>query len=345
MSTQTVQFVEQSFRLRRSIQIQGIVFTLFFLTLAIACVSVAFLDDPSKYGFKGEHAVAFSVAIGILFWGGWALLGVYTLLAYYVEQVTIARSTVAVRSVFQNRRFDVSEIVNLTWKSLPGAGRLVLSTENFRTKLDLYGFCDEDRLTLVRQFRRMIPEDKQTEWPMFCHKIAIPLRDRRLARNMGDATLQDTSGDVFIAPTLRSTGGRIGSHSAIVAYLTWWITASPIAFAVPACLPFFWLQIRFSVRAEGEVQSRLTGSPGGYTALFGMSMVVVSGITAAALRFAGYSRDTGCTAGLLILVPTLPIFIYGLYRADRQQKREADVAASLAPGQWDADELSQSDEP
>src|SRR5689334_21406883 len=119
MTTEATEDAIQVFRLRRSIQLWAIAGTRLFATAAVACVSVAFLDDPKKHGFQGEHAVAFSLVIGVFFWGGWTLLSVYTLVAYFVQRVTVVGSLVAVKSAFQHRQFDASEVTELRWKVLP----------------------------------------------------------------------------------------------------------------------------------------------------------------------------------------------------------------------------------
>src|SRR4051794_9884572 len=96
--------LNEFFRLRRSVQVQGIVFTAIFLAAALAYASAMFLDEPAKHGFKGEHSVAIVVGLGLTVFGTMTLLGVYTLVAYYVERVAIVGTTISVRSVFQNRQ-------------------------------------------------------------------------------------------------------------------------------------------------------------------------------------------------------------------------------------------------
>jgi hypothetical protein len=152
---------------------------------------------------------------------------------------------------------------------------------------------------------------------------------------MSESTLAEGRGDVFIT---RHRYDRLAvalvPTSLIGAISVWWISASPIAFAVPVCLICLWVLMRFSVRPEGEVQPRLTLMSGGFAMLFGMLMIVLSMTAMGAAKLAGYSGDTAGTVGLLILGPTLPIFIYALYRADRQRKRDAEDASLLATEQW-----------
>ena len=44
-----------------------------------------------------------------------------------------------------------------------------------------------------------------------------------------------------------------------------------------------------------------------------------------------YSNETGCTTALFVLVPTMPVFIYGLHRAEKEQKRQREAFAAGAP--------------
>ena len=45
------------------------------------------------------------------------------------------------------------------------------------TRLHLHGFDRQDRLEIVRRLRDLIPAGKQDGWPLFCSKVALPLRD------------------------------------------------------------------------------------------------------------------------------------------------------------------------
>ena len=328
--------MSESFRLRKSILVQGIVCTLLFMVATIGSVSVMFLYEPEKQGVKGEHSAAnFASLSPAVFFGGMTTLSVYTLLAYYVEHVAIMGTRILVRSVFQNRQFEASDVGTLVWKAIPVGGRLDLWVPNQRTKVDLHGFRDEDRLRIIRLFRGLIPEEKQVDWPLFCHKIALPLRDRRLNPPTGDSISRPADGEVIIT---RQRYDRLAiallPMTFILAIAIWWITTSPTVFVIPACIALFWLFLRYSVRPEGQRQMRLAAKPGSRTMLFAMIAIIGSQLVVAALGLAGVRREAGFAIGLLIVVPAFAVFIYGVYRVDREQKRDAETAAKLAPERW-----------
>ena len=170
--------MNESFGLRRSIQVQGIAFTLLFLAATVGCAGLFLFDEPKKHGFEGEHSVAIVACSGIAVFGGMALISAYMLIAYHVERFSIAGTRISIRSVFQQRQFDQSEVDKLTWKTNPIDGQLVFHVVNRNARLELHGFRREDRLRMVRLLRQLIPEAKQEGWPLFCLKIALPLRNR-----------------------------------------------------------------------------------------------------------------------------------------------------------------------
>jgi hypothetical protein len=322
--------LKEFFRIRRSLLPICIVVSALSLAGALAYANGT-LPEPAKHGIKNEHS---SALIVFLAFGAIGMLGVYGSAACFLECVTIVGTSISVRSVFQKRQFDASEVTRLTWNTrLVGGGRLDFRTSSRRTKLDLHGYRDEDRLRLVRLFRGLIPQDKQVDWPPFCRRIAVPLRDRRLSPNLVDPALAAARGEAIITRRRYDRLAMVLLPSTLfVAFMVWWMTTSPMVFVILACLAIFWVVLRFSVRRQGELQARLT--LGSRAMLFGMSGVIASAFALAALRSAGFSRDTGCFVALLILGPTLPFLIYGVRRADRQLKREAEAATALALERW-----------
>src|SRR5262249_29547834 len=87
-------------------------------------------------------------------------------------------------------------------------------------------------------------------------------------------------------------------------------------------------------------QPRLMGMPGGRAVLFGWLISISSVMASAATRFAGYSKDTSCTVGVLVVGSLAPFFFLSMYRADREQKRTSEAASQLAPEVWEAGEPS-----
>ena len=108
--------MHETFRLPKSYFLLGLVFTGLCLAATIGSASIFALENPPEHGFNGPHSVAIVGTMGLLVSGTMTLLGAYTIVACFREQVTIGNTFVAVRSVFQDRRFDASAIDKLIWK-------------------------------------------------------------------------------------------------------------------------------------------------------------------------------------------------------------------------------------
>src|SRR5687767_12972652 len=117
--------MNEQLRLRRAIQFQGIVFTVIFLSATLGYAGIFFLEEPQKHGFHGKYSVEILGGLGIAVFGAMTCLGIYTLAAYYVEGFSISGTTISVRSVFQNRTFDIRDVRKLTWGVRPVWGRVV----------------------------------------------------------------------------------------------------------------------------------------------------------------------------------------------------------------------------
>jgi len=333
--------MNESFRLRRSILVQGVLSTLVCLAATVGSTSVAFIDEPAKHGFEREHSVAIVVGMGLVVFGGMTLLSLYMLRAYYVEHVAVVGTAVSVTTVFQKRDFDAAAVDKLTWKLQPVGGKIDFCVSNRRTKVELSGYSEEDRLRMIRLFRALIPEEKQVDWRLFCQKIALPLRDRCSLSPGGKLASPASAGEVVIT---RARYDRMAAvllpASLVPAVAYWWTTGAPVSLVLPAFVGFLWLFLRYSIRREGESRPSLIAVPGGRTALFGVVAVFCAPISFAVLLLAGLSTDTARTVELLILAPALLLFIYGSYRMGKQRGRDAEIAATTALDRWNRNELA-----
>src|SRR6185437_9074377 len=91
-----------------------------FTAVVLGYSSIFFLEKPEEFGFKGPHSVAIVGGLGIAVFGGMALLSLYILSAYFVERFAVVEHTIYLKSLFQDRRFDLREIDRLRWKVTRG---------------------------------------------------------------------------------------------------------------------------------------------------------------------------------------------------------------------------------
>ena len=95
---------------------------------------------------------------------------------------------------------------------------------------------------MIRWFPRSRTRYKQAEWPMFCHKIALPLRDRCLFAATGEPARSLAAGEVIIT---RGRYDRVAMWllpaSFIVAGAVWWATGSTILLQTAGTMVAAWL--------------------------------------------------------------------------------------------------------
>jgi hypothetical protein len=332
--------MNSTFRLRKAILLKGIAFTLIFTAVVLGYSSIFFLEKPEEFGFKGPHSVAIVGGLGMAVFGGMALLSLYMLIAYFVERFAVIEHTIYVKSVFQDRRFDPCEIDRLRWKTTM-SGTLLFYVCGQKTRLDLHGFSRGDRLKIIRQIRRLTPEPTQENWLMFCHKIALPLRNRLLPiekRVIPDVG-KETTKDMLITRMRYDWGFAILFPACLaVAGAAWWFLGIRQMMGLPAILIPFWLLLRFSTSKEGERVSRVTATPQGRFQIFMWSVIVGSSLVGLVLLWKGIPREMVCTIRLAMIGPLLPLCFYKCYQSDKQRKQNEAASAPFSAEQWESGE-------
>lgn len=324
-------------RPRKAILYQGLFYAVLFLGATVGYASLFFLENPARQGFKGGWSAATLGGAGIAVFGLMFLLSLYMILAYYVERFTVDGSTVFVRSVFQNRQFDRTEIQNVKWKNSSNGGNLRFRAFGRTTRLDLHGFAHEDRLQIIRIVREMVPAANQDGWEVFCHHIALPLRD-------GTSAMERVDDSIETVLITRRRYDRLVCLllplSIVVAVLLWWWTALPQFFVLPPSVIGFWLLLRFSMPKEGSRTQKLTSHPVGRAQLVGWIAIALTQLLMVLLMVAGAAEDLVCTIGLVfMLVGMIPMFIW-LLRACKQQKAADQRGAETADEEWQRGEAA-----
>jgi hypothetical protein len=317
----------QVFRIRRGILVQGGLFTAIYAAATAAIAWLALLDVPRSL---------LVACMGIAVFGSMTLLSVYMLLAYSRETVKISETSIQIRSVFHQRSFDALQIERLTLKGVHGNASLVFDAVGRRTRLNLYGYGPEDCLQLTRLFRNIVPGEHQVGWPLFCHRVAIPLRNHFEAQ--AAAGLKPAEGHLSVR---RSRYDRLFAAavaiSAVAGSLLWWFTGLVNLVPLPLLLIVFWRVLRYSVPMHGPAQSQVTARPDGRALVLAVLMILVSQLLLAGFVLAGM-RELGCWLALAVLLPTSPVVVYRLHSCDRELAGELVREAESAPATWEAGE-------
>ncbi len=327
--------MEQSFRLRKAIKHQGMAFTAFFLAAVAAYSSLLFLNDPAKHGFKGEHSIAIMVGLGWAVFGSMLLISIYIWSTYYVEQITIDGTMIRIRSMFQRQEFDVTELQSVKWRAHPIGGSILFRVLGAKARVDLNGFHKDDRLRMIRVLRDLVPPHMQEGWPMFCHKVALPLRD-------GEPPILRAEPSAELVTITRKRYDRALAVAFPLSVAAAVLLSVWFGFWHFLVLPFFviagWFLLRFSVPVAGYVELRLTSTFRPSAQLIGLAAAFGSLVLVAALRLAGVEPSVACGIGCVVMLVTFPPCLYSLYRSDKERQRAHEQTAESAPAQWEQGE-------
>lgn len=321
----------ETFRLKKSVKYQGMVFAAIFVAAVVGYSSIFFLEEPAEHGFEGKHSVAIVGGMGLAVFGAMLLLSVYLWAAYYVEMFTISGTTLTLRSMFQSRRFDVSELESLTWRSQPLGGSIVFRVIGAKSRLDLYGYASDDRLRIITALHDLVPDSVQDGWPDFCHSVALPLRDGRpsLARREPSSKCVTVTRRRYD----RMAAGGIPFSILIAVALGGWLNL-PQFFALPLFVVAAWLFLRFNVPPDGRDEERLSSTSVGRVQLIGWGAIAGTLLLMVGLHLWGVEKSTACLIGCVVMGAAFLPILYLLRKADKQRRIEEEQAASAAPERW-----------
>ena len=113
---------------------------------------------------------------------------------------------------------------------------------------------------MITPLHALVPDDKQVDWPAFCHKRALPLRKRL----MDDPSRQPASHEIRVTRKRYDRAFLFFSPVLVAISLAIWpILGAARALVFPLLFVPFWLLLRFSTRPEGEIQTRATQTQSG----------------------------------------------------------------------------------
>jgi hypothetical protein len=130
-------------------------------------------------------------------------------------------------------------------------GAIRLRAAGKRMKLNFENYEYEDRLWLIRHFRRQLPSQVvQSDWELFCLKVAVPMRDDK------DRT-EPREGEVLVKRSRYDGMMAIGlAITTVIAALVAWQMANPAALGFPAIIALLWVVLHFGTPKQGHVVRR-----------------------------------------------------------------------------------------
>ncbi len=322
--------MEELFRLKRSLPPQGWFISVFASAMIAVGLWTLFGIKPGEHGYPNWRSIYIGggamLAMGsvILFGGLWILL------ASRREAIILSGSRFVNRGLFGERSFDLSEVEHLKWRNWPAGGSIAVRVAGRKIGIEISTYETTARLRIIEYFYRGIPADRQENWPAFCHRIALPLRDgvspmKRRLEVRGSLTPRST---VLITRRRYDTAGVVCTAiTAIVSIILWQQFNIPQAFSLLPFVVIFWLVLRYSIPATGREELTLRSYGFTLPMLYIGALGIGGTILAAVLKlpqFVSWLCFLAIFAGMMI-------FAYKLDRNDRQTDR---LAGEIANEMW-----------
>lgn len=324
-----------TFHLSPKVKHQGIGCALLFLVAVVGYSSLLFLAEPEQHGFKGRPSVLVVSGMGIVVFGSMLLLSLYMWASYHATLFSINDTKITIQKLFQNHELGVNDLKLLKWRVYPSRGSVLFRTSSSKSSIALDGFSRADRLKIIRILRAFVSDQLQEGWPLFCHKVALPLRDGKpsILRSEPNAklyTITRTRYDriLFIALPL----------SIALALLLWLQLDLPQSFVLPAFVLLLWLYIRSNIPSEGYVTTRLLSTSHGWFSLISWGAIVASQLLMISLILFDVSKETACWASVIVLLVAFPPMLYFMCRSEKEQK--GYQAIELALIEWENGEMT-----
>ncbi|QDT28436.1 hypothetical protein Enr10x_37780 [Gimesia panareensis] len=315
--------IDQVIQPPKTVRTEGILNLIFFTVIFFG------------FGFLitlGECAQS-RVRLWLLAGGCWLLtaaISIWGILVWKYVSITFQRGKLILQGVFTRREMKLSEIEVVRWK--PGAhSQIQIRTANTIGTINLHNYDKEDQLWLIHCFHAHFPEHYQENWPLFCLKIALPLKT-------GDhKTPVPPNSDAFLHT--RRRWDRLIIIMTLITALTGILTAWHLQEPKYLLLPLFplccWF-VRYTVPREGvsiplNEHQDFTGLSR-FLALWSVAWVMIYLL----FRLALIPTPGNLGAGWPITV----IWIAGLYgkffQFERRQHQRDMEKAKTAVQEWDA---------
>ncbi len=246
-------------------------------------------------------------------------------------------NTTVVSMSLQNRGNRDSRLTAVRWRNTPQGGSLVLTTATEKVRIYLDNFEPEDRVWLIRHFRNGVSEGLQDGWALFCHKIALPLRDKstppHAVLDLDSVRITRRRWDWYFLP--------INVVSLILAPVVAWRLEQPRLLAFPILPAVLWLCMRGMTPREGLVAERITSRPEvvGYLVFMAWWLgVAVAGVVL--FRIWSPLMPAAAIIGGTALVLWYAVLFWRCYQLDRVRRKRDETNAVVSIRRWNEGEAA-----
>lgn len=180
-------------------------------------------------------------------------LSLWILLAYKYGYLIVQNETIIGKGVIFRKEIDLSSVKQARWNLVQGGG---ITLKSLTEKISIYfdNFELEERLWLIHHLQSHLPESVQQNWDLFCHKIAIPLRDYKPEKfkppGADEVLLTRKRWDWYFVPFILLT--------IVLGIVAAWKFQLPRLLNAPVLPTILWLILRYGTPKRGMVSQRIS---------------------------------------------------------------------------------------
>ena len=234
------------------------------------------------------------------------------------------------RGICRSVDLSLSDVTSLRWRPQPG--KFVLrGSQGRKAKIavEFDNFEKDEQLEIIRYMRATIPDGLQQNWPMFCHRVAIRLRDYADDRQPGPAEVRLT----------RRHFDKLALASFVVSspicIVVWWTTGDPVCLLAAPIASLLLLMFRFTIPKAGMISPRMFANPDESRFLGMMGLMAAAAFAWFVLRA---RIDLITLADAIFFGVFFATMLTFAYFEDRRKGRQRKVDMLGSVRQWDAGE-------
>jgi hypothetical protein len=257
----------------------------------------------------------------------WTMVGAWGLLAYWRDELTIRDGCVTSRGIIRRSRIDFLEATETRWRGSVDSGRLLLRSGSTKIAIAFGQYEPREPDWLVGYLRSAFPAEIQRDWNQFAYRSErVKARRARTKPGPDEILIRRGRYDRLVVPLVLATTAVGGFVS--------WFTGNPGPLVAGPILPLAWWGVlRFSVPADGRIDSRLSLRPSS-EAGHHIAFLLVWGLVAGVMIFgidAARSRLSYPDATLISAsVVWFGVLMWEMVRQDRRESRRIRELADLA---------------
>lgn len=311
------------FRLNKSYRNQGIFLLIFFVLVGIGFAYGMWIDAPPKNKFL-------LISFITLVWSFMTGISLRMLLGYKYESLTIQNGAVIQQGVIFRKEIDLSSVKQAHWNLVQGGG---ITLKSLTDKISIYleYFEREERLWLIHYFQSSLSESVQQNWELFCHKLAIPLRDYKPEKfqppGADEVLLTRKRWDCYFIPFV--------VFCAVLGIIATWKFQLSRLLIAPILPTILWLSLRYATPKRGVVCQRISADKEfvklwKFIAWWSFICLIIFAI----LKLLNPPGIFGEFPGFTVMILWMLVAYWRIFQSDRYQHKHDLENAKQAVQQW-----------